>query len=158
MKPDISKKAKTQGKPEQASGSKRVPTPPPPPARPGEVPVGSTSKAPPSQKHWMESFKDDRKIGKGSLTLRTKSEVRRGDPGGASSSTAMPPLILEENPTAAAEFNDKLPDHKWIVLPAMGDPDEYDTAVAEIAARVAQTCRLSDKKARCVLHSTQTLW
>ena len=102
----------------------------------------------------MESFQDDRKIGQGSLTLRTKSEVRRGDPGGASSSTAMPPLILEETPTAAAEFNDKLPDHMWIVLPAMSDPDEYDTAVAEIAARVAQTCRLSDKKARWVLHST----
>ena len=54
--------------------------------------------------HWMEDFQDDRKIGQGPLTLRTKSEVRRGDPGAASSSTAMPPLILEENPTAAAEF------------------------------------------------------
>ena len=28
----------------------------------------------------------------------------------------------------------------------MSDPDEYDTSVAEIAARVAQTCRLSDNK------------
>ena len=130
MKPDVSKKAKAQGKPERASGSKRVPTPPPPPA----------------QKHWMAQVQDDRRIGQGPLALRTKSEVRRGNPGGASSSTAMPPLILEENPTAAAEFNDKLPDHKWIVLPAMSDPDEYDTAVAEIAARVAQTCRLSDNK------------
>ena len=40
MKPDISKKAKTQRKPEQVSGSKRVPTPP---ARPGEVSIGSTA-------------------------------------------------------------------------------------------------------------------
>ena len=106
----------------------------------------------------MEDFQDDRRIGQSPLTLRTKSEVRRGDPGAASSSTAMPPLILEENPTAAAEFNDKLPDHKWIVFPAMGDKKEDVAIVAEIASRVAQSCRLADNKGTMSLHSTQTLW
>ena len=96
--------------------------------------------------HWMEDFQDDRRIGQSPLTLRTKSEVQRGDPGAASSSTAMPALILEENPTAAAEFNDKSTDHKWIVLPAMGDKKEDVAIVAEIASRVAQSCRLADNK------------
>ena len=96
--------------------------------------------------HWMEDFQDDRRIGQSPLTLRTKSEVRRGDPGAASSSTAMPALILEENPTAAAEFNDKSTDHKWIVLPAMSDKKEDVAIVAEIASRVAQSCRLADNK------------
>ena len=90
--------------------------------------------------------------------IRTKSEVKRGDPGAASSSTAMPALILEENPTATAEFNDKSTDHKWIVLPAMGDKTEDVAIVAKIASRVAQSCRLADNKGRCALHSTQTLW
>ena len=58
----------------------------------------------------------------------------------------MPALILEENPTAAAEFNDKSTDHKWIVLPAMGDKKEDVAIVAEIASRVAQLCRLADNK------------
>ena len=109
--------------------------------------------------------------------------VRRGDPGAASSSTAMPAFILEENPTAAAEFNDKFSaivdgpegfvstffrlfqglycnrlDHKWIVLPAMGDKKEDVAIVAEIASRVAQSCRLADNKGTMSLHSTQTLW
>ena len=55
----------------------------------------------------MEDFQEDRRLGQSPLTPRTKSEVRRGDPGAASSSTAMPAFILEENPTAAADFNDK---------------------------------------------------
>ena len=108
--------------------------------------------------HWMEDFQDDRRIGQSPLTLRTKSEVRRGDPGAASSSTAMPALILEENPTAAAEFNDKSTDHKWIVLPAMGDKKEDVAIVAEIASRVAQSCRLADNKGTMSSQSTQTLW
>ena len=48
-----SKKDEARGKPERGSGSKRVPTPPPPPARPGKAPAGTSPKAPPLQKHWM---------------------------------------------------------------------------------------------------------
>ena len=84
-KPDKSKKAEAQGRPERAGGSKRVPTPPPPPARPGQSLKGSTSKAAPSQRHWMMDLQDDRKIGQGPLLLRSKSEAAGGDPSGASS-------------------------------------------------------------------------
>ena len=106
----------------------------------------------------MEDCQDDRRIGQSPLTLRTKSEVQRGDPGAASSSTAMPALILEENPTATAEFNDKSTDHKWIVLPAMSDKKEEVAIVAEIASRLPNHADSPTIKARCVLHSTQTLW
>ena len=76
-----SKKLEAQGRPEQAGGSsKRVPTPPPPPAKPGLSLRGSTSKAAPSQKHWIEDLQDNRKIGQGPHLLRTKSEAERGRP------------------------------------------------------------------------------
>ena len=147
------KRLAAQGRPEKASGSsRRVPTPPPPPAKPGQPLQGTTSKAAHprpaerSQGHWIENLQDSRKIGQLPPLLRTKSEASRGDPSGASSSGTAPRLILEANPTASADFNDKQPDHKWVIVPALDDPDQFDVRIADCASRVAKTSGLADRK------------
>ena len=94
----------------------------------------------------MENLQDSRKIGQGPPLLRTKSEASRGDPSGASSSGTAPRLILEANPTASADFNDKQPDHKLVIVPALDDPDQFDVRIADCASRVAKTSGLADRK------------
>ena len=74
------------------------------------------------------------------------TESARGDPSGASSSGSAPRLLLEANPTASADFNDKQPDHTWNIVPAHDDPDQFDVCIADCASQVAKTSGLADCK------------
>ena len=143
------------GRPSEGSGSRRVPTPPPPPQRsqagypPGDTPKTGYPPYKPAEDpeaHWMDNLQDSRQIGQRPPLQRHKSESARGDPSGATSSGSAPRLALEANSTASADFNDKQPDHKWIIVPAHDNPAQFDVRIADCASQVAKTSGLGDCK------------
>ena len=99
-----------------------------------------------SKKLPSDKLMDDRRIGQRPPLQRNRSGLARGDPSGATSSGCAPRLALEANPTATAEFNDKQPDHKWIVVPAHDSPARFDVLIANCASEVAKTSGLGDNK------------
>ena len=71
-----------------------------------------------------------------------------GDPNGASRSAAP---LLASNATASIPVNDKSPDHKWEIVPALeawpsNSPTQLEIHIATCAAEVAKTSGLSDNK------------
>ena len=51
---------------------------------------------------------------------------------------------LEPNAEAAAEFNDKTTDHRWITVPAHDDPLQWDLRIAKAARDLAKSSNLND--------------
>ena len=122
---------------------KRIPTPPPPPARPSQD-VGTSAKSAPPAPSWIEHLSDDRRIGQAPLPR----ERVRGDPCGTSRS-AVPRLAT--NATASIPFNDKSPDHKWEIVPAFEawtnkSPSSLEIHIANCAVEVARPSGLADSK------------
>ena len=127
-----------QGSRSQQGGSsgsgRRVPTPPPPPSKP----AASSS----TGSHWIDDLKDDRKIWK------DPKVPDRGNPSGASSSSA-PRVTLQPNVDSAAEFNDKRSDHRWVIVPALDGPLQWELKIAKVARDLANLRVLMIVMVRC---------
>ena len=83
------------------------------------------------------------------LVKRLCRGKERGETLAVSAKSAAP--LLASNATASIPFNDKSPDHKWELVPALeaspsNNPTQLEIHIATCAAEVAKTSGLSDNK------------
>ena len=51
---------------------------------------------------------------------------------------------LGPNAEVAAEFHDKKSDHRWITVPALDDPLQWELRIAEVARDLAKSSNLNE--------------